>query len=280
LVHRQAQLRLSQQTSRGGDEGLEKATADLEKVVQDRQHQLTLRTSQPDAGSNPLAHARLAVQLGLPVRALEILERSRVELFGTAGARLELELLLMLGRARVARDKLYDEEMQVHGTKLGFFDLPVLLAAGPLRIYRLPAYDWLRLWEAAGHGEYDRAASLLAAIGEQLRAEEVRANLPQLRASLAQAVAAEVLARGSPSSLLSLVGARAERQRLADVFGRAVLLPAERADLEVIAGLLALERGLPGKAALHLRRAIDLAPDFIARPVAIECLRRLEAARR
>jgi len=289
LPHRQAQLRL---TRRGPLEGedpqafavrlaeLERAAEELEKAVQDRQQQFTVQTSLPGTGTNPRARALLAIRLGLPEKALEILGRSRVEEFGGDGARLELELLLMLGRAREARDKLYDDQMQANQRKLGYLDSPVLDPAGRVHVYRLPAYDLLCLWEAAAQGDYDRAGNLLAGIGERLRAEEVRFDLPQLRSGLALAIASEVLARCPPPALLLWLGGLWERQRLANQYSHvqgAALLPSERADLEVVAGLLALERGLPEQAATHLRRALDLSPNFVGRPVAREYLRWLEA---
>jgi hypothetical protein len=288
LPHRLAQLRLARRGPVSGEGSkdharrlaqLEKAAEGLEKAVQDRRHQFTVQTSLPDAGTNPRAQALLAERLGLPGKALEVLGRHRVEEFGGDGARLELELLLLLGRAREARDKLNDDQMLLHRDKLGFFDRQVLDPAGRVHIYRLPAYDWLCLWEAAAHGDYDRAAGLLAAVGEHFRKEEERQNPSLLRARLALALGAEVLANCPPPSLVQRYGVMAERRRLTDLYSRTALLASERADLEVVAGLLALERGLPEQAMDRLRRALDLAPGFVARPLAQTYLR-LEAGRR
>jgi tetratricopeptide (TPR) repeat protein len=275
LVHRQAQVRLVTSRSRTGEddsaysarrEGLERSAEELEKVVQDRQHQFTVQSGLPSTGTDPVSRARLALRLGLPVKALEVLERSHVEVFGSAGARLELELLLMLGRAWEAREKLYDAEMQANKHKLGVFEWPVFDPAGRVRAYRLPAYEFLCLWESAANGDYDRAEELLTAIGERLRAEEDRASLPRLRSALAETVTTEIGLGCSPSVLAGAV--RFLRKDLSVLYSGVAQLPDERADIETIAGLLALERGMPRLAGRHLRQALEIGRNFVALPVA------------
>ncbi len=274
LTHLQAQVRLAQSGPRSGEEhrafagrlaGLERSAEDLEKAVQDRQHQFTVQTGLPGAGTDPVSRALLALRLGLPAKALEILERSQVEVFGSAGARLQLELLLMLGRAWEAREKLLDEEMQANGYKLGRFQLPVIGPDRRGRGYSLPAYEWLCLYESAANGDYDRAEGLLAAIGARLREEEGRMNLPRLRSAMAETVTTEVGLGCMPSVLTHTV--QWLRVGLCALYAPAAQLPDERADLETLAGLLALERGLPELARRHLREARNLSKNFVALPV-------------
>jgi tetratricopeptide (TPR) repeat protein len=284
LAHLQAQLRLAQSRPRSGKDhggfasrlvGLERSVEELEKLVQDRQHQFTVQTGLPGAGTDPVSRALLARQLGLPGKALEILERSQVEVFGSAGARLQLELLLMLGRAGEAREKLLDEEMQANGYKLGLFQLPVFAPGGQGRGYKLPAYEWLCLSESAANGDYDRAEELLALIGERLRAEEARMNLPRLRSAMAETVTTEVGLGCMPSVLTHTV--QWLRVGLCALYAPAAELPDERADLETVAGLLALERGLPELARRHLMEARKLSSNFVALPVVEVYIGRLNA---
>jgi tetratricopeptide (TPR) repeat protein len=276
LTHLQSQVRLAQSGPRPGEDhrafatrlaGLERSAEELEKLVQDRRHQYTVQGGLPGAGTDPLSRALLALRLGLPGKALETLERSQVEVFGSAGARLQLELLLMLGRAGEARDKLLDEQMQANGYKLGRFQLPVIDSARRGHAYSLPAYEWLCLCESAANGDYDRAEELLAAMGERLRVEETRMNLPRLRAALAETVLTEVGLGSSPTVLSRTV--KWLRVGLCAMYAPAAQLPDERADLKTVAGLLALERGLP--------EAQKLSRNFVALPVAEVYAGRLNA---
>src|SRR5262249_9074011 len=90
----------------------------LERRVHDQKNQYNLR-SRPLSGE-PLRRADLALELGLPRTALDdVLLRSGVLVFGGDGARLELELLLMLGRPHAVRDKMDEPELQRSKDKLG-----------------------------------------------------------------------------------------------------------------------------------------------------------------
>src|SRR6202043_3382971 len=77
-------------------------------------------------------------------------------------------LLLFTGRAQDARDLLDRAEMQRNPTGLGFHDLPGGRPGGRRWSYRFPAYDWFDLCQAAAAGHYDRAASALERLREQM----------------------------------------------------------------------------------------------------------------
>src|SRR6202035_4658569 len=93
------------------------------------------------------------------------------------------------------------------------------------------------------------ADDCLAAAGRQLEAERARVTQP-LRRPLARILATEVGLGGAARPLLPLpVGWL--RGPVARVFEQAEFLRVEQADLAVVAGLLALERGAPEAAAGH-----------------------------
>ncbi len=153
--------------------------------------------------------------------------------------------MLMLGRATDARDRLKDNEMHKQGHKLGVFDWPVIDPAGQVHTYRLPAYEWLCLWEAAANGDYDRAADWLAEVGARILAEETRLDLPRLHSTFPQVVATEIGVRGRPG----FVGIVMQwlREDLIGLYSRTSLLPDERTDLEAVLGVLAWNAGCRGR---------------------------------
>src|SRR5262249_11662283 len=129
--------------------------------VHDQKNQYNLR-SRPLSGE-PLRRADLALELGLPRTALDdVLLRSGVLVFGGDGARLELELLLMLGRPHAVRDKMDEPELQRSKDKSGLTSVGAPRLPGYQPFYRVPAYDWLRALQSAAVGDYDRAAETLS----------------------------------------------------------------------------------------------------------------------
>jgi tetratricopeptide (TPR) repeat protein len=255
---------------------LEKDADELEQAVQDRENQYAVRT-QGLGASEPLGRARAAVALGLARKALDdVLLPSQDVLFGPDGARLELELLLLLGRADRVREMLgeptWDEQTK---RNLGAYELVTVGPGGAPQAYRLPAYDWLRACQAAATGDYDLAGDSLGAAGRQLAAGE--GQVASLRRPLARVLAIEVGLGGTACLLLPLPVCYLHSP-LAGMFVQAQALGAEQADLAVLAGLLALERGDPAAAAGHFRAALGRAPDFAGRPLALAYLGRLRQA--
>jgi hypothetical protein len=255
---------------------LEAGVEQLEQAVQDRQNQFAVR-AQGLPPSDSLGRARVAVGLGLARKALdEVLLPSQDVLFGAAGARLELELLLLLGRAEEVRDKLAEPGWQQNKDKLGAYELLAPGPGGAAMVYRLPAYDWLRACQAAATGDYDLADDCLGAAGRQLGAE-AEALTQRLGRPLARTLATEMGLASTSRALLPLpVGWL--RVTLAGVLGQAGTLRLGQADLAVVSGLLALERGEPAAAARHFRASLGLAPHSAGRPVALEYLGRLRRA--
>jgi tetratricopeptide (TPR) repeat protein len=254
---------------------LEQEAAQLEKEVQDRQNLYAIRTQGLQAG-DPLGHAQAAIDLGLARKALdEVLLPSRDVLFGAEGARLELKLLLLLGRADEVREKLSEPGWQQNKANLGEHQLVAAGPGGAPVVYRLPAYDWLRACQAAATGDYDLAGDCLSAAGRQLEAQG--AQIGRLRRPLARALATEVGLGGAAWPLHPLPVSYLASP-LVGLFARARVLRAKQADLAVVAGLLALERGEPKAAADHFRAALGLAPAFAGRPLALAYLGRLRRA--
>jgi hypothetical protein len=269
LEHRRAQLALVRRSKPQPGEPaeafahrlaqLEDQVLELETLVGERENAFGLRAA--SLRDNPLARAQLALDLGLARKALDdILLKSRVLLFGTGGARLELELLLLLGRAEEVRDLLDDEEMQQNRHTLGLTEIPGIDPSGRLTLERLPAYEWFLCCRAAASGDYDRAAAALQAILDPMHAE-IRKNLPFLPRTLPIVLGTDLGTTASlPGSglLPHLVGAI--REQTAEKLVQTYRLQAEAADLHVLAVMLDLERGLPAAARRHLEQAQALCP--------------------
>jgi hypothetical protein len=262
---------------------LEDRVAGLEETVQDNRNQFVIRAEK--LAADPLGKARAALALGLAEAALDdVLLRSDVVLFGPAGARLQLSLLLMLGRTAEAREMLDSPELRGQQGALEHFDLPGLRWAGRALAYRLPAHEWLLTCAAAAAGDYDAAAEALAAMLARMEAQEASARA-RLRAGLAAAVAGEAAVGADPAATFARLTAREARDELTRAYADADLLRVELADLHALAGLLALEQGDTPAAAAHFGKALALARlgdgralDFPGRAAAAACLRRLEAA--
>jgi hypothetical protein len=290
LDHRRAHLRLARRAAANGaaDAGqvnrqltqLEKRVQALEKVVQDRQNQFARASA---GGNDPFARAQEARRLGLARQALdEVLLKSSIEIFGGDGARLELELLLMMGRVAEAGVMLLDEQMVEHKARLRAFAIPVQLADG-WTTYPLPAYEWFRTCHAAATGQYDAAEAVLGDLVHSLQDGE-RRNLSRVKGVLPYALALEVVL-SAPPQLLSLRGfVTPERELHVDLLKEAVLLRSAQGDLQILAGLLALESGQPARARPHFRQAAlppsPLEEEQPGRPLAVEYLSRMKAAGR
>jgi tetratricopeptide (TPR) repeat protein len=285
LGHRQALARLAvEQGAAPGDEDaidrialLKQAADALERAVQDRRQLFAVRSR--SLSDNPLARAREALGLGLALEALDgVLLKSRAVLFGTEGAKLQLQLMLELGRAGPAREMIEDPEMRANRVALGIQELPSASSSGA--VYRLAAYDWLRACQAAAAGDYDRAADALSALTRQMRAEEEVA-VPQLSRAVAIALTAEIGVSAPPFPLLLAAQCHDNRRRPSSVLTPALALRSQRAGLSVLAALLELERGRPARAEPLLETALELSPEpSAARPLAQAYLYRIRAARR
>jgi len=152
----------------------------VRKDVERRRQEWDSQASKTDL----LNQARLAFTLGLPEKAFDVL-RSTGAAHGPEALRLQLQLLLWLGRPQQARALLTSEDL---GSAAG---LPVL---EPLP--GLPAEAWLNFLSAAATGNYDDADAALAGLLDRSAARrEVRAELNALGGLLA-------LERGEPPAAL------------------------------------------------------------------------------
>jgi tetratricopeptide (TPR) repeat protein len=287
LVHRQALARVArEQGAAPGDEDavdrialLQKDAEELERRVQDNRQLFVVRTQ--SMGANPYARAVEALGLGLALEALDgVLMKSQVLLFGPEGARLQLELLLTLGRAEQARELLDDPELRSNRLKLPVYKLAGIGQRKLTGLYLLPAYEWLRACQAAAVGDYDRASAALEAIATQMRGEEAAAA-PRLQVEVAHALLTELGASMPRPSLALMPEARNYLVRRTELLAMVLSLPRQRADLSVLTALLELERGDPARAESLLQAALQETPGpFIARPLAQAYLYRIRAARR
>src|SRR5205823_5811898 len=128
LIHRTEQLRLTRRAGPlpGEDaEGyadrlgrLQGLFDELEREVQEQENRFLVRTQ--GLAENPLARARVALELGLAGKALnDVLLKSKGILFGPEGARLQLELLLLMGRVEQVRQYLDDDSLRQKPYVLG-----------------------------------------------------------------------------------------------------------------------------------------------------------------
>jgi hypothetical protein len=226
----------------------------LEREVQDQENRFVVRAHR--LADNPLARAQVALDLGLAGKALDdVLLRSQFLLFGAEGARLQLQLLLMTGRAEQVRQFLDDEDMRRSADVLGVFEMP----AGPGQswVFRLPAYDWFSFCQAAAAGQYGRAGAVLARL-RALMAQQRAITQPVAAARLVVCVATEVGVTAQWQGLAVQAATRLERARAARQGDAIRFLQIEQADLYVLEALLDLERGATGPVAQRLGQAEQL----------------------
>jgi tetratricopeptide (TPR) repeat protein len=266
LRHRRTQLRLTRQAGRLPGEKpvvfadrlgrLERMVEGLQRVVEDSENRFVVRTH--SLAADPLARAQVALQLGLAGKALDgVLLRSSPDLYGVVGLRLLLELLLHTGRAQDARDLLDRAELRRHPLGLGPYDLVGGQQGGRRWGYRFLAYDWFDLCQAAAVGNYEAASAALQRLRDRLQ-REGPTILARLRPALARWLASKWGLWAVPPALgprlTALLLERAGDQVTA-MLSESLFLPAARADLHVVEGMLLLERGLPEQAGTEFRRA-------------------------
>jgi hypothetical protein len=289
LEHRREEARLSRRAGpRPGETAeeyasrlalMDKDTAKLVELVQERRKAYS-------SGSGALqgdraAQAGMALKLGLARQAAdEILLPSPADLLGAAGIKLELDLLLSLGRAEDVRAILGEGGSQASKHRLGYYDV-----APPLP-YHYPAYDWLRVLAAAALGDYAEAREDLQAIRGEIRAGHDRLRQqPRDFDGAARALVPGLLAGPPPflPAFTTLALGRVLGQKAVFEAGERILR-AQQADLCVTEGLLALEQGDTGAARSVFAEAQKLCaqPDgstvpFAGRPIAVAYLGKLNA---
>jgi hypothetical protein len=192
------------------------------------------------AGARILDRAMFAMKRGLARKALEMLLESDVAAFGAQGMALELELLLMTGRAN-------DVRMWTDPTQA-----PALGMA---------SYHWLRARARAALGEYKSAEEECALTAVSGRPSEDADPRQQMALMIGRLILAESSWTGSVVDLIrraTVEGGFLERvEELADALRR-------EANATVIRGLLALEEGEVGEAEAAFRAAQTLWQDDLA----------------
>ena len=238
-------------------EELAKRLEGYEAILQDRRAEFTIRSR--GLRSDPLAQARIALGLSLSRTALDdVLLPSEVVQFGIPGARLMLELLLMLGRPDAARRQLEGPEVKQHRERLGLETVPATGRPDRPPFYALPAYTWWRFLLAAADGEYEHAEIELSQLMQQAD-QERRARTRRAELSLPLFVATEIglSARPDTRTIANLLGHELQAVFVYRTLNRYDLQV--QADLRTMAGALALERGFIDEATKHFRAALQLA---------------------
>ncbi len=265
LRHRETHLRLVRRAGRLPGETpaefaarlapLEAAVEQLERVVQDGENRFLVHTYA--SAGDPLARARVALQYGLVAKAQDVLLKSHPDLYGAEGVALLLRILVQTGQVDEARVLLEREELVRNPSALGQYQLPGGTWEGRVWEYRLSAYNWYELCQAASSGRYNRAATALERLGSRLEREQA-ALVPQVRSILARQIGSEVGLSAPPGSPLARMHVGRERGRLIGYAADAVFLGIQRADLHTIGGLLLAEQGNPTAALTEFERAMEL----------------------
>jgi tetratricopeptide (TPR) repeat protein len=266
LDHLRVRVPIAEQMARKGGPNAESAARHLQELQADVETIATrVRRSQEIYDANTqgqtdpsavLARARLAMRHGLTRKALEMLLRSHPAIFGSAGALLQLDLMLEAGQAFDVRAALEPQ----HETMLGFVP-----------------YHSLRARAAAACGDYAAADAELDILGERLRHVEIApGQVAPVRSAMALRVGDALLARpvqgtgpaGQALALFFQFNALAPLGEQAQLLGQA-------ADFRVLRGLLALEAGAVESARQHLSAALaewggvkGSGVDFRTRPIA------------
>jgi tetratricopeptide (TPR) repeat protein len=297
LAHRREELRLGRRAGRRRGETdeewadrldlLEKDTAKLVELVQEGRK--TYAASSPALQGERVQQANMALTLGLPRQALEdILLPAPADLLGPAGLKLELDLLLSLGRVEDVRGILNDETTRAGKHGLAFHDLlpPKNADGGPLYAipYHWPAYEWLHVLQAAAVGDYVQARGELGAIRAEVQAGHQRMKEAQRDIEQHLLTFVPRLLSGPspflPALTVQTLGPYLEHRATLQV-GESALL-AQQADLCVLEGLFALEQGETDAARSAFAEALRLcdppsgpAVPFAGEPIATRYLGRM-----
>lgn len=258
LLHFREETRLAHQAGRRTGESaeeynvrleaLDKDLARFEEQVQSLQQKYALGALA--AQGDPRSQADLALRLGLPRLAVdEVLYHTNPDVLGPAGMRMELDLMLALGRADEVRTTLADKGVRASKQNLRYFDIVPPASSAGTSLYALPyhwpTYDWLHALGAAALGDYAQARTDLAAVRADVHAAHAR--LRQQPRDLQRDVLRHVpgLFSGPPHILSAftyeIIAGRIADEKLLE--WSETSLRAQQADLLVIEALLALEQG-------------------------------------
>ncbi|HEV3439546.1 MAG TPA: hypothetical protein VG122_19435 [Gemmata sp.] len=213
----------------------------LEGSVQDAENRYLIRTA--TLSGDPLARAKVAEELGLLQKAIDVLLASHHDLYGIEGLGLLLDILLRTGKVVEARAILNGAELRGNPDVFGNIFIPGKPHPGGHRWnYKFGAYDWFDLCESTAAGRYEGAQGALHRLGERLEREE-RMLGPALSAALTRQLTIEVGLAAPPNFVLARLTAGRERSQLGERLGHIRFLTVARGDLATLAGVLELERG-------------------------------------
>jgi len=268
LAHRHASaaLRLVRRAgSTGGESDSEYANriariaelADrIEAALQNNENRFLVRTL--GMAGDPLGRARIAYELGLPQKAIDILIQSHPDLYRGQGIALLIDLLLQTGQVPEARVLLDRDEIRRKPEFLGMTTLVGMTQpSGHRWAYQFPAHVWFTFCEHAASGRYGSARQSLEFLAELFHRDE-EANLPMQTLILAAEVGQDAglsAPFGSPFKRLRSVQSVAA---YADLVRHTRLLAVNRADLITLGAVLELERGNPDGSAERFKAALDL----------------------
>jgi hypothetical protein len=298
LEHRRQEVRLTRRSGRQPGETDEQYVTRLEVLDKDTAKladEVQARRKAYDAAAasfqgDRVAKARAALRLGLArVAADEVLLPSPADLLGAPGIKLELELLLSLGRTQDVRLILGDRGV-AGKHQLGYHDLPPPRTADGGFVYpfpyRWPTYEWLHALATAAAGDYGQAREGLREIRARVRADQDQPR--QERRGLERD--APLLVSGLlsepppflPAFRAQVLGRLLDKRARAEAGERT--LRAHEADLGVLEALLALEQGDTEAARSAFAEAQELcapaagpAIPFAGRPIAAAYLEKLSA---
>jgi hypothetical protein len=240
---------------------LSRVEEELARVVQAERQQEQVYAEQ-SSGSRILDRARLALSLGLAGKARDMLLASDVSAFGPEGMALELELLTMTGRVRDVRQWMAPEQE---------------LSLG------MQKYRWLRILAAAATGDYAAADADLAYAAGLGSDDDSQASRNAMALTIAKVVLDD-----RPGEWLSLATLGWRVYGRIEFRNRVRLIVEtwnQQADVTALRGLLALEVGEVGDAAVAFRQSLAYwdtdtrsGVDFNGRAIAVDCLDWLSSA--
>jgi hypothetical protein len=234
--------------------GSEELAAALQRAVQERRGEFARLSASGLADPRKLAQA--ALRLGLARQALvDVLVPTPLVLLESDGVQMELQLMLALGRADQMGEQMLDPSWHEHQANLGTLMLPAPALPGYPRLYRLPAYCWLSSLWAAGTGNYDLAEDRLHEALELLRSQQSQ-RIKRSGRSVSLCLATEIALGAPPAALLPRLVARDAQQVAVQFLSHDLNFAGDQADLYVVGGLLAVERGLPGAPEYYLETAL------------------------
>jgi hypothetical protein len=226
----------------------------LETAVQDNENRFLVRTA--GRSDDPLGRARVAVELGLTQRAIDVLRASHPDLYGASGLGLLIDLLIQTGQVADARVLLDREELRRNPRSLGVYSLArTAKPDGTRGTYQFQAYDWLDFCQNAVAGRYLGALAALDRLSERL-AEEERRSLPGLETAIAWTLASELGYCAPPVPPTVWLRTTLDRVAAAGLLAQNRALSVAQADLATVAGVLELERGDPRAAAVRFEGAM------------------------